>query len=259
MKTIIAVAWLAVAAAAQSAFGQLILTGPDSTNVPCGTPVTLTASVEETNGLAVIVTWWLNDVAVQTNAVDSTTNPPTLADFTLAGVFPAGTNLVDVVAENSDGLMVTNSAVVIEEDTNPPVIVSAAPSQSSLWPPNHKMVKITVSAVVTDDCSTPTWKIIGVKSNEAANAKGSGNTAVDWQIAGDHCVYLRAERAGPGSGRVYTISLQAMDSVGNLSATNTITVTVPHDQGKGKGGNAGNDNSGDNGKGNGNGKGKGNK
>ena len=85
MKTIITAAWLVVAATVQSAFGQLTLTGPDSTNVPCGTPVTLTATVGETNGLAVIVTWWLNDIAVETNAVPAT-NAPTLTEFTLTGV-----------------------------------------------------------------------------------------------------------------------------------------------------------------------------
>ena len=247
MKTIITTAWLVVAATVQSAFGQLTLTGPDSTNVPCGTPVTLTTTVEETNGLAVIVTWWLNDVAVETNAVPAT-NSLTPTEFTLTGVFPAGTNLVDVVAENSDGLLVTNSAIVIEEDTNPPVIVSASPSKSSLWPPNHKMVKINVTAQTTDNCSDVTWKIIGVTSNEAVDAKGSGHTAPDWQILDDHSVNLRAERAGPGSGRVYTISLQAQDAVGNLSATNTITVTVSHSKGKGNG----NDNNPGNGHGNSN-------
>jgi len=154
--------------------------------------------------------------------------------------------------------LVTNSAVVIEVDTNAPVIVSASPSKSSLWPPNHKMVKINVTAQTTDDCGDVTWKIISVESNEAVDAKGSGRTAPDWQILDDHSVNLRAERAGPGSGRIYTISLQAEDSVGNLSATNTITVTVPHDKGKGKGNdnNPGNGN-GNNGNGNGNGNGHG--
>jgi hypothetical protein len=235
MKKIIAATCLLVAAATPTAFGQLILTGPDSTNVPCGTPVTLTTSVEETNGLAVIVTWWLNDVAVQTNAVEATTNLPASTDFTLSGVFPPGTNLVDVVAENSAGLVVTNTAIVIETDTNPPVIVSAAPSKNTLWPPNHKLVKIHVAAQTTDDCSEVTWKIVQVRSNEPRNGEGDGNTARDWKILNDHNVALRAERSGKGSDRIYTIYLQAQDAVGNLSATNTVTVTVPHDQGKGKG------------------------
>ena len=175
MKNIIAAACLLVTAATPTAFGQLTLTGPDSTNVPCGTAVTLTTSVEETNGLAVIVTWWLNGIAVETNAVPAAT-PPVVTDVSLVGVLPPGTNLVDVVAENSDGLMVTNSAVVMETDTNPPVIVSAAPSKTTLWPPNHKLVKINVTAETTDDCGEVTWKIVKVRSNEPRNGEGDGNT-----------------------------------------------------------------------------------
>ena len=235
MKTIIATACLLIATVAPTVFGQLTLTGPDSTNVPCGTSVTLTADVEETNGLAVIVTWFVNDVANQTNAALAVANPPTSASFGLTAVFPSGTNTVDVTAENSDGVIVTNTATVVELDTNPPVIVSAAASPSVLWPPNHKMVKVTVSADVTDDCGTPTWKIIGVTSSEAVNAKGSGNTAPDWAILSDNTVNLRPERSGSGSGRVYTIAIQAEDSSGNLSNTNYVTVTVPHDKGKGIG------------------------
>jgi hypothetical protein len=164
---------------------------------------------------------------------------------------------VSVNAENAAGSAASCDTTIVEVDTNAPVIISASPSKSSLWPPNHKMVKINVNAKVTDNCSTPTWKIIGVTSNEPVNDKGDGNTSPDWKILGDHDLNLRAERAGNGSGRIYTISLQAVDSVGNLSATNTITVTVPKSQGKAVG------NGGNNGNGNGNngnpGKGKGKK
>ena len=80
----------------------------------------------------------------------------------------------------------------------------------------------------------------------------------DWKINGDHKVKLRAERSGQGSGRIYTITVQASDEAGNLSDPKTITVTVPHDQGKGNGNaNAGNGEGKGQGKGNGKGKGKG--
>jgi hypothetical protein len=113
------------------------------------------------------------------------------------------------------------------------------------------MVLIQVSADVTDDCSPTTWKIVNVSSNEDANARGSGHTAPDWQICGDHSVKLRAERAGNGQGRVYSITLQATDGGGNVSAPSTVTVTVPHSRGNGNG------NGGGNGNGNRNGHGKG--
>jgi len=44
-------------------------------------------------------------------------------------------------------------------------------------------------------------------------------------------VSLRAERAGNGNGRTYTISATATDAAGN-TASATGTCVVPHDRGK---------------------------
>jgi hypothetical protein len=63
-----------------------------------------------------------------------------------------------------------------------------------------------------------------VSSNEPIDADG------DWLVTGDLTLYLRAERSGNDTGRVYTITLQCTDSSGS-STTNSVTVTVPHDQG----------------------------
>ncbi len=119
-------------------------------------------------------------------------------------------------------------------DTIPPVIVSAAASPSVLWPPNHKLVAVSVRAQVTDSCSATTWKIISVSSNEAVDALGDGRTAPDWLITGDHTLKLRAEPSGSGSGRIYYITLQGIDTSGNFSASRQVTVTVPKSQGKNK-------------------------
>jgi hypothetical protein len=88
------------------------------------------------------------------------------------------------------------------------------------------MVSVHVQAHVTDTCGSATWKIISVSSNEGSH--GSGHTAPDWKITGDHTLKVRAERAGGGSGRIYTITIQATDLSGN-TALGTVTVTVPHD------------------------------
>jgi len=45
-------------------------------------------------------------------------------------------------------------------------------------------------------------------------------------------VDLRAERGGAGSGRVYTITITATDSVGNVSMT-SLTILVPRSKGQG--------------------------
>src|SRR5438045_7394987 len=85
-------------------------------------------------------------------------------------------------------------------------------------------------ADATDDCSPTSCQIIGVSSNESDLGNGGGHTSPDWQIIGDHALKVRAERSGRGAGRVYTITIQAVDA-GNLSEPATTTVTVRHDQG----------------------------
>jgi len=55
--------------------------------------------------------------------------------------------------------------------TTQPVISSLTASPASLWPPNNKMVPVTISAVVSDACDpSPVTKIISVSSNEPTNS-----------------------------------------------------------------------------------------
>lgn len=92
------------------------------------------------------------------------------------------------------------------------------------------MVPVTVAASATDNCSAAAdCHIASVSSNEPINGLGDGDTAPDWEITGNLRVNLRAERAGTGSGRVYTLMVQCTDATGNNS-TESVSVTVPHDQ-----------------------------
>jgi hypothetical protein len=109
-------------------------------------------------------------------------------------------------------------------DTAPPVISSITPSVTSLWPPNKKMIPVTIGVTASDLVDPhPACQVIGVTSNEGSSA--------DWQITGPMSVDLRADRAGNGTGRTYVIAVRCADASGNAS-TATTTVTVPHDQGK---------------------------
>lgn len=93
------------------------------------------------------------------------------------------------------------------------------------------MVSVNVTATASDNCAVKKCNIVSVTSNEPVNGLGDGDTAPDWSISGNVTVDLKAERSGPGSSRVYTITVECADSVGN-SSTGTVGVTVPHDQGK---------------------------
>ncbi|MCC6389081.1 MAG: TIGR03118 family protein [Bryobacterales bacterium] len=111
-----------------------------------------------------------------------------------------------------------------------PVLSRTSISPSVLWPPNHQFVPVTVNYEAVDDCDPTPVCTLSVTSNEG-DGGGSGNSSPDWQVIDAHHVELRAERAGTGEGRVYTITASCSDKVG-FSKDAAFTVTVPHDNGK---------------------------
>jgi len=144
---------------------------------------------------------------------------------------PDGEDIVNVASVRSstpdpDADEDENEAVFITASNPPPQIVGERASPSVLWPPNHKMADVTVDYRVLDNCG-PVRVSLEVASNEATNGTGDGNTEPDWQVADEHHVQLRAERAGNGTGRIYTIGIIAVDSA-NQTVRQSVGVRVPH-------------------------------
>jgi hypothetical protein len=137
-------------------------------------------------------------------------------------------------------------------------------SRTVLWPPNHKMIPITITASDTDHEATgeSVKVMIGTITNNdetnppnAAEINGTGQTDV---APGDQTgsmqtqtfddpgqvvfnIGLAAERSGhdTGSGRTYSIPVTCTES-GSMGlpgteddmGSSTLTVFVPHDQGQ---------------------------
>ena len=168
--------------------------------------------------------------------------------------FPVGaTEVLVTVSENTTNVASCSFTVTVV-DAEAPVITDVAVSKVMLWPPNHKMVNVTVNYQVTDNCDSAPVSTLTVTSSETEDALGSGKTKPDWIVVDAHHVKLRAERSGKGVGRVYTITITATDKSGN-STLQDVTVVVPHDRGQGIGSQNGKGN--DNGNGNGKGQNKG--
>jgi len=143
---------------------------------------------------------------------------------------------VDTGGDIICGTVTSLSPFAVLVDVQAPTINSVSASPDVLWPSNHKMVEVTVEVDATDNSgSAPFCYILGVDSNESINGPGDGNTKPDWELFDNEplVVLLRAESAGGGTGRVYTIHIKCTDASGNTT-TGTVDVTVPHDQGKGK-------------------------
>ena len=147
------------------------------------------------------------------------------------GFFNSGvtTPVMFSTADSSSNPAACTSTVKVV-DTTAPTIASVTATPNSLWPPNHKMIPVALAVSVSDVCdASASCHIKSVTSNEPINGAGDGNTSPDWVITGPLTLQLRPERAGSGTGRMYTITVECSDGVGN-SSTKTVTVHVAHDQ-----------------------------
>jgi hypothetical protein len=127
-------------------------------------------------------------------------------------------------------LAVFAQSLAAAADTTPPVIsVSASPS--ILWPPNGRMVAVTVSGNITDNlsgmnASTATFSVY----DRAGAIQPSGPVSVAPDGSFSFTVQLQATlNALDFNGRQYSITVRASDNAGN-PGFGAATVMVPHDQ-----------------------------
>ena len=110
---------------------------------------------------------------------------------------------------------------------------------TKLWPPNHKYRTVTIT--VSESHPTMYSFTTTTTSNEGALDPGSGHTLMDAAPptsasptmmgpgSQSQDILLRAERDGGGSGRTYSIAVDAKFDGGVNDCQHTFTVTVPHD------------------------------
>jgi len=146
-----------------------------------------------------------------------------------AKTYPLGTTEVLYYGMDSDNNQGVCQATIAVVDTTAPRIESLAANPSMLWPPNHKMRRIALEVNASDACAEVNCKVVGITTNELDDGKGDGSTVGDAFILDAKTVALRAERAGAGNGRVYTITVECTDAAGN-AATETIDVSAPHNR-----------------------------
>ncbi len=153
-------------------------------------------------------------------------------DLTVPAGTPQGTvvSLVTTATSTSDPAVTNSASVALSVTANrPPDCSRAAPSVASLWPPNHKMVYVTITGVTDPDGDPVTMRIDRILQDEPVNGLGDGDTCPDAQGIGTATARLRAERSGAGNGRVYTVFFTASDGKGG-SCQGSVKVCVPHDQ-----------------------------
>ena len=218
-----------------------------------GAVAILSVDVSDPDGDPMLLIWEVDGTGYQTNMItgDMTSTPQTI---TFQAEFGVGTHQVVATVFDDNGEYASTMTLITVEDTVPPEIQSIKLSRTTLWPPNHRLVPVTLRVHATDACGPIRARVVDVSSNEPMNGLGDGNTRPDYEIARPHRgflrrsrgdvsdwqlisplrVLLRAERSGNGNGRVYTITVEVRDGSDN-STSETVEVFVPHDRGQKRG------------------------
>jgi hypothetical protein len=127
---------------------------------------------------------------------------------------------------------VAHRSIVVGDSTPPDV--SCSVGTDVLWAPNHHLVDVGLTTIVSDDCDpngAAESLVIEVWSDETEvpeTGDGTGRHAPDAKDI-DTGLRLRKERRGTEDGRVYLIIARAEDASGNVGF-GYCTVVVPHDQ-----------------------------
>lgn len=132
-----------------------------------------------------------------------------------------GSYTITVTAADDDGGTASDSVTI--QVNRPPSCDGVAPSLTELWPPNGKLVRVTLAGGSDPDGDAVSLTVTGVTQDEPPSAGG------DARLPGGNAVDLRAKRLGTGDGRVYRIEYALSDQFG-ASCSGIATVGVPHDQ-----------------------------
>jgi cysteine-rich repeat protein len=116
-------------------------------------------------------------------------------------------------------------------ESRPPDCSEATASVDQLWPPNHKLVPVSVVGVTDPDGDPVEVVVTAVAQDEPLDGDGDGSTCPDASGIGSDTAALRAERSGRGDGRVYHVAFAARDACS--ACLGEVTVCVPHDRGRG--------------------------
>lgn len=145
------------------------------------------------------------------------------------------TSVQNVTNYQYNGIVVTavnGTPIPATVDTTPPsVTVAATPAQ--LWPPNGKMVSVTIAGKIVDEAGGSGVNLVSAAyavTDPYQYVQPSGHVALKPDGSFSFTVQLQASRLGSDlDGRRYIVQVTADDNAGNKGAS-AASVIVPHDQ-----------------------------
>jgi hypothetical protein len=187
------------------------------TTPPALTAPNVTAEATSSSGAVVRYTVTVHDL------VDGP-SPAVTCSKPSGSRFPIGTTTV--VCKATDRAGNTGwAAFKVTVQRSAPVCTAAEARPRVLWPPNHKLEKISLTGVTNADSGAVRIAIDRIFQDEPTSGLGEGDTAVDGEGVGTSTARVRAERDGSGNGRVYHIEFSATSPGGTCRGE--VTIAVP--------------------------------
>jgi hypothetical protein len=163
-------------------------------------------------------------VTYAATATDNADTSPRVQCSTPSGsTFPSGTTHVTCTATDASGNTASTSFDVVAPANSSPVCARIALTASVLSASGGGLRTVTLSGATDADGDRLTYRVDAVAQDELVSAGTH-----DAFLLGGASLLLRAERAGGGDGRVYTIAYTVSDGRGGTCG-GTALVAVPHD------------------------------
>jgi hypothetical protein len=190
---------------------------PSTVAPPDGSLVPVTVSVTATDDVDASPSCAISSISVvpAPGADDyATTGPLTAKVRALGGrTYTLVVTCSDAAFNRSSGAV----AVVVPPDTKAPVIQSVIATPGSIWPPNGKMVGVSVQISATDNVDAlPQCSLKAVVVN--------GGAAGDGVVTGTFTANVRAEKD-----QSYTLKVVCRDAAGNASYGSTMVFVASKD------------------------------
>jgi hypothetical protein len=200
-----------------------------------GTDITLSGQVADYDGDDLTYEWKQGDDVLFDGTVSTVAGgaPVELPEHNISGLQIGSYELTLEVTDGYSTPVATTVTVHITDGTAPTLSPVAVPA--ILWPPNHKMVDVTIYTNASDNSGGPVTLNADIYSSEPPETDGDGNTVPDYtdplidQATGEITLQLRSERSGKGDGRTYTVLITATDESGNSSCAE-VKILAPHDK-----------------------------
>jgi von Willebrand factor A domain-containing protein 7 len=149
-----------------------------------------------------------------------------------SGTPEGGTDVLTASVESLAPEGARNFAVLespVMTSTSAPTLncAQARSNVSSLWPPDHRLVPVTVQGITSSDGSPVTVRFDEILQSEPTEGLGDGDTCPDGEGIGTATAQIRSERSGDGSGRVYTLRFTARTDSGG-SCQGSVNLCVQH-------------------------------